>query len=128
MGNLAVLSKQLNGKSTAASISNLKLHINLHKKNKHLVTSYLSYPRSQATAIDESGNPVLIDYPRRQGIGAAAFKKLNSSVVGGKSLTKHIERVGRDEGNKVGWLGDYRTTMEMRHVRVADELLRSLSQ
>jgi RHS repeat-associated protein len=87
MDNLALVSKRLNEYSVEASKSNLQVFIRAEQKaNRKIYPSLNDY-----NCLPVSGG--FRFRPPVKGVGSAAFKMLDPSIMGNESLSRHVKRV-----------------------------------
>lgn len=99
MDSLAKTSRQLNEHSVLASEANLKDFINRHKRNADGVPRFTSYRHADSYRVGSDGEYEAVDY-HIKGVGSSAFKKLDGTIEGEKSLgafnKKLINKIERE--------------------------------
>ncbi|WP_137808152.1 RHS repeat-associated core domain-containing protein [Pseudomonas sp. G(2018)] len=120
MDNLAQVSKRLNDLSTEASRSNFKAYLEFHRRNRYNVPVSIGH----RIATNSSAREVV--HPRLQGVGSAALKQLDSTVMGRSSLREFNQRVRQDATADLRAGSGHVLSRESINESHADRLLRLL--
>jgi RHS repeat-associated protein len=129
MDSVSLVSNKIGELASETSLSNLKTYLVSHQKNLHQIRRN----EVMSTAGTNRVSPaewlrIDVDLPGLKGIGSGAFKKLDASVKGPKSLAKYSNRVREAvnvEVNK-GYRGSYTDWEHEINFRHVDRLLRPL--